>query len=248
MKTSYLAIVMLLMCSCTVTEMVTQTKTLKPSGQKYVGNDYEDMVGLTENQIMQKMSVPTRRESDGNGGKILVYEEIKYVTSSSESYSARSNSYGTTDTYAEAGTVGRSAGYGDAVGYNDGTVAASAAGYIGASSSYSAGAASSVSQNTSSTDTHRQAQSVSKQEKKYVNFFIDAEGKCYHVKANIGNRYERTPGTYQKCKYEVKKYKPAGFALYLCGFIPGFIYTMVYLHNKFHPQMKEIECGSPYQK
>lgn len=254
-KTLFAVVIVASVCSCKVVTY-TQTKTLKEPSQEVIGNEFNDMIGLTKNQILQAMSTPKRTETDGAGGEILVYEDIKYVSNSSESYSARSNSYSTTDSYAESGTVGRSAGYGvavgqsAAVGYNDGTVAAGKAGYVGeagyvgASASYSAGAASSVSQNTSSTNTHRQAQSVSGEVKKYVNFFINAEGKCYNVKANYGDKYKTIPGVYQNCTYKKKKYSPAGYILWVCP-VAGLIYTICALKGN---EPKLVNCGNPYQK
>ncbi len=254
-KTLFAVVIVASVCSCKVVTY-TQTQTLKEPSQEVIGNEFNDMIGLTKNQILQAMSTPKRTETDGAGGEILVYEDIKYVSNSSESYSARSNSYGTTDSYAESGTVGRSAGYGvavgqsAAVGYNDGTVAAGKAGYVGeagyvgASASYSAGSASSVSQNTSSTNTHRQAQSVSGEVKKYVNFFINAEGKCYNVKANYGDKYKTIPGVYQNCTYKKKKYSPAGYILWVCP-VAGLIYTICALKGN---EPKLVNCGNPYQK
>lgn len=224
-KTLFAVVIVASVCSCKVVTY-TQTKTLKEPSQEVIGNEFNDMIGLTKNQILQAMSTPKRTETDGAGGEILVYEDIKYVSNSSESYSARSNSYGTTDSYAESGTVGRSAGY------------------IGASASYSAGSASSASQNTSSTNTHRQAQSVSGEVKKYVNFFINAEGKCYNVKANYGDKYKTIPGVYQNCTYKKKKYSPAGYILWVCP-VAGLIYTICALKGN---EPKLVNCGNPYQK
>ena len=224
-KTLFAVVIVASVCSCKVVTY-TRTKTLKEPSQEVIGNEFNDMIGLTKNQILQAMSTPKRTETDGAGGEILVYEDIKYVSNSSESYSARSNSYGTTDSYAESGTVGRSAGY------------------IGASASYSAGSASSASQNTSSTNTHRQAQSVSGEVKKYVNFFINAEGKCYNVKANYGDKYKTIPGVYQNCTYKKKKYSPAGYILWVCP-VAGLIYTICALKGN---EPKLVNCGNPYQK
>ncbi len=223
-----LTIVTFSVCSCKTVSHY-ETKTIQEPTQQVVGNAFEDMVGKTKNQILQTMSSPRRTETDGAGGEILVYEDIKYVTNSSESFRSSSNNYSRTDASAEAAS---------AQGYLQN-------GYAGVAGSYAAADGRSITRESASTSSDRTAQSVAKEDKKYVNFFINPQGICYHVTANYGYKYKDVPGTYQDCKKTVKEYSPAGFALWVFP-VAGLIYTIIYACK--NGDIVNIECGQPYQK
>lgn len=230
-KILFLAIVLASVCSCkTIT--YTQTETLKNPSQQFIGNYFDEMKGKTKNQILQAMSSPKRTETDGAGGEILVYEDIKYVTNSSESYSSSSSGYSRTDASAEGGSV---SGYAQN-------------GYVGAAGSYSAAEGQAVTRSNQSTTSNRQGQSVSQEEKKYVNFFINEKGICYNVNANYGDKYKYNPGTFKDCQYKKKKYNEAGWFLLLppCT-IAGVIWMIGYFVNE-HKDPELLNCGQPYQK
>ena len=166
----------------------------------------------TVNEIMREMSVPNREMPDGADGKILIYEDIKFVTTSSNTHNTHSNS----------------ASYGSAVaGYNyrgNPQVNSNAYGY------------------SSTTNTDR-GKSVSEEQKKYVNFFINPEGVCYDVKANYGDLYKRIPGKYQTCLK--RQMSIAGFMWW--AFPPaGIIYTICYAIMDGKPIKNS--CGNIYEE
>lgn len=78
-----------LLSSCTVTK---QTFTLSKPSQEIIGNKFDDFKGITENQILRTMSAPDREISDGAGGKILIYEDVKFVTNSTNTHSSHTSS------------------------------------------------------------------------------------------------------------------------------------------------------------
>jgi hypothetical protein len=157
------ALIIVLFASCS--QKVAYTVVHKQPSQEFVGNKFDEFKGKTVNEIMREMSVPNREMPDGADGKILIYEDIKFVTTSSNTHSTHSTS----------------ASYGTAVaGYN----------YRGNPQVNSNAYGSS-----STTNTDR-GKSVSEEQKKYVNFFINPNGVCYDVKANYGDLYKRIPKDY----------------------------------------------------
>ena len=48
--------------------------------EKYIGNAFDDLVGMTKAEVLEDMSVPDRTMGDGLGGEILVYEKKEQVT------------------------------------------------------------------------------------------------------------------------------------------------------------------------
>lgn len=203
-----LCAVFALFCSCSTITKTTQVRVLE---QKLIGNEYHNLKGLTENQILRKMSTPDREMSDGEGGKILIYEDIKYVTNSSNTHSS----------YTSSSAYGSSvAGYNV---YGNPQVNRNAYG-------------------SSATTNTQNARSVSEEQKKYVNFFINPEGICYDVKANYGNIYETVYKTkYQDCYYH--KVSPWGFITWLLPPVGlGFTVYYVMLNGA------RVGCGDPYEK
>ncbi|MBR5469493.1 MAG: hypothetical protein IKU78_03400 [Paludibacteraceae bacterium] len=201
------------MYSCSTTFQTVKTVTLKEPGKRYVGNEYKDMIGKTENYILQKMTAPDKESSDGNGGKILVYQDTKWITNSSSSSHTSTLGYGSTNTYVANTKI---TSYGNTSLY---------------------------------TDYNKKEKSVTEQNKKYINFFINDKGICYNVKTNIGDKYERTPGTYQDCTYTHKGIfmDHRWYWLWLLGPIPGIIVSIIDLVD-FCTETTTKSCGKPYQK
>lgn len=151
-----LACVAAVLMSCK-TQIITTTRTVQEP--QYLGNGYKEMKGYTENQILRTMSSPTRTESDGAGGKILVYEEKQIKTDTNSSYTTSSRTSGGATT-----TVGQKI-------------------WTGApQANTTASSATTTRHNTS-------GQSVTYEEKAFVNFFINTKGICYDVATNVGDRY-----------------------------------------------------------
>lgn len=204
------ALIIVLFASCS--QKVAYTVVHQQPSEEFVGNKFEEFKGKTVNEIMREMSVPNREMPDGADGKILIYEDIKFVTTSSNTHNTHSNS----------------ASYGSAVaGYNyrgNPQVNSNAYGY------------------SSTTNTDR-GKSVSEEQKKYVNFFINPEGVCYDVKANYGDLYKRIPGKYQTCLR--RKMSIAGFMWW--AFPPaGIIYTICYAIMDGKPIKNS--CGNIYEE
>ncbi len=204
------ALIIVLFASCS--QKVAYTVVHQQPSEEFVGNKFEEFKGKTVNEIMREMSVPNREMPDGADGKILIYEDIKFVTTSSNTHNTHSNS----------------ASYGSAVaGYNyrgNPQVNSNTYGY------------------SSTTNTDR-GKSVSEEQKKYVNFFINPEGVCYDVKANYGDLYKRIPGKYQTCLR--REMNPAGF---LWIFIPpvGLVYSICYL--AMNGKTIKNSCGNIYEE
>ena len=204
------ALIIVLFASCS--QKVTYTVVHQQPSEEFVGNKFEEFKGKTVNEIMREMSVPNREMSDGADGKILIYEDIKYVTTSSNTHSSHSSS----------------AAYGTSVaGYN----------YRGNPQ---------INNNvygSSSTTNSNRGKSVSEEQKKYVNFFINPEGVCYDVKANYGDLYKRIPGKYQTCLK--RKMSIAGFMWWA---LPpaGIIYTICYAVMDGKPIKNS--CGEVYEE
>lgn len=204
------ALIIVLFASCS--QKVAYTVVHKQPSQEFVGNKFDEFKGKTVNEIMREMSVPNREMPDGADGKILIYEDIKFVTTSSNTHSTHSTS----------------ASYGTAVaGYN----------YRGNPQVNSNAYGSS-----STTNTDR-GKSVSEEQKKYVNFFINPNGVCYDVKANYGDLYKRIPGKYQTC--QKRQMSILGFALW--AFPPaGLIYTICYCC--MDGKTIKNSCGNIYEE
>ena len=154
----FLLLVMLAvgMISCK-TQIITTTRTVQEP--QYLGNEYKEMKGYTENQILRTMSSPTRTESDGAGGKILVYEEKQIKTDTNSSYTTSSHTSGGATT-----TVGQNI-------------------WTGAPQANTNASSSTTTRHNTS------GQSVTYEEKAFVNFFINPEGVCYDVATNVGDNW-----------------------------------------------------------
>lgn len=82
-----LLMVIVSFCSCSV---VNEIYTIREPQPKIIGNKYDKFKGKSENEILLSMSsAPDKEISDGKGGKILVYENIKYITNSSSTQVSR---------------------------------------------------------------------------------------------------------------------------------------------------------------
>lgn len=71
-----LMLVSVVMTSCWTVQSVTVTDI----PEKYIGNAFDDLVGMTKAEVLEDMSVPDRTMGDGLGGEILVYEKKEQVT------------------------------------------------------------------------------------------------------------------------------------------------------------------------
>lgn len=69
-------LVCVVMTSCWTVQSVTVTDI----PEKYIGNAFDDLVGMTKAEVLEDMSVPDRTMDDGLGGEILVYEKKEQVT------------------------------------------------------------------------------------------------------------------------------------------------------------------------
>lgn len=204
------ALIIVLFASCS--QKVAYTVVHQQPSQEFAGNKFDEFKGKTVNEIMREMSVPNREMEDGAGGKILIYEDIKFVTTSSNTHSTHSTS----------------ASYGTAVaGYN----------YRGNPQVNSNAYGSS-----STTNTDR-GKSVSEEQKKYVNFFINPNGVCYDVKANYGDLYKRIPGKYQTCLR--REVNPLGLLWFLVPPV-GLVYGIYYLAMDGKPIKNS--CGNIYEE
>lgn len=208
-KFLFCAIIIALFSSCSITR---ETFTYREPSKKIAGNKYDDFKGATENQILRTMSSPDRQMSDGAGGKILIYEDVKFVTNSTNTHSS----------YTSSSAYGSST-----AGYNyNGNPQVNSNAY-----------------GSSSTTQRNNTQTVSEEQKNFVNFFINSEGVCYDVNANCGYIYERIPGQYRDCN--VRDMSEWGFLLWLNPPF-GLVYTICY----FIMDGKVIEnsCGEIYEK
>lgn len=201
--------VIVIFASCS---KVSYTVVHKQPSQEFIGNKFDEFKGKTVNEIMREMSVPNREMSDGADGKILIYEDIKFVTTSSNTHSTKtfSSSYGTS-----------------VAGYN----------YRGNPQ------VNSNAYGSSSTTNSDNGRSVSEEQKKYVNFFINPEGVCYDVKANYGDLYKRIPGKYQTCQKRQMSIGP--FGLWVCPPL-GLIYTICYCC--MNGKTIKNSCGDIYEE
>lgn len=156
----------LLLSSCTTVRKICVQQPQK----ELAGNTYKEMKGLNENQILRQMSSPTRVESDGADGKILVYEDVKTVTDATDSHTSTtsSSSYGTAQ-----------------------------AGYNAWNGNPQVNSRTNGSSTTTNTTNSR---AVTRDIKTYVNFFIHPNGICYDVATNTGDYYNEIPGEYRCAK------------------------------------------------
>lgn len=171
MAKKVLLLTIVAVCTISCKEVQSFTRTIQES--QYLGNAFEEMKGYTENQILRQMSSPTRIESDGANGKILVYEERQTKTDANSSYTIQSRT---------------SAGSTTTVGQNIWT-----------------GAPQANTNASASTTTHHNTaqQSVTYEEKTFINFFINPEGICYDVVTNTGDIY--SDAITEKVCYKVPK-------------------------------------------
>ena len=150
-------LVILSVCTMSCKTIVTYTRTVQEP--QYLGNEYKEMKGYSENQILRTMSSPTRIEGDGAVGKILVYEEKQIKTTTNSSYTTNSHTTGGATT-----TVGQNV-------------------WTGAPQANTSASSSTTTHHNTS------GHSVTYEEKAFVNFFINQGGVCYDVVTNIGDRY-----------------------------------------------------------
>ena len=80
-----LMLVCVVMTSCWTVQSVTVTDI----PEKYIGNAFDDLVGMTKAEVLEDMSVPDRTMDDGLGGEVLIYEKKEQV-SKTTGYSAAS--------------------------------------------------------------------------------------------------------------------------------------------------------------
>lgn len=157
---SFLLLILIAVCTMSCkTQIVTYNRTIQEP--QYLGNEYKDMIGYTENQILRSMSSPTRIESDGAGGKILVYENKQIKTDSNSSYTTSSRTSGGATT-----TVGQNI-------------------WTGAPQANTNASSSTMTRHNTS------GQSVTYEEKAFANFFINPNGMCYDVATNVGDRWSQ---------------------------------------------------------
>ncbi len=205
------ALALMLFASCS---KVNYTIVHQQPSEEFTGNKFDEFKGKTVNEIMREMSVPNREVPDGADGKILIYEDIKFVTTSSNTHSTHTSS----------------ATYGTAVaGYN----------YRGNPQ------VNSNAYGSSSTTNSDRGKSVSEEQKKYVNFFINPEGVCYDVKANYGDLYKRIPGKYQTCQ---KRQMSLGFMITSLFLLPpvGWVYAICY--GAMNDKPIKNSCGEVYEE
>ena len=67
------------MTSCWVTKTITVTDI----PEKYIGNAFDELVGMTKAEVLEDMSIPDRTMDDGLGGEVLIYEKKEQVTKTS---------------------------------------------------------------------------------------------------------------------------------------------------------------------
>ena len=82
MKTFKFLLLMLVgvtMTSCWVTKTITVTDI----PEKYIGNAFDELVGMTKAEVLEDMSIPDRTMDDGLGGEVLIYEKKEQVTKTS---------------------------------------------------------------------------------------------------------------------------------------------------------------------
>ena len=82
MKTVKFLLLMLVgvtMTSCWTVQSVTVTDI----PEKYIGNAFDELVGMTKAEILEDMSIPDRTMDDGLGGEVLIYEKKEQVTKTS---------------------------------------------------------------------------------------------------------------------------------------------------------------------
>ena len=82
MKTVKFLLLMLVgvtMTSCWVTKTITVTDI----PEKYIGNAFDELVGMTKAEVLEDMSIPDRTMDDGLGGEVLIYEKKEQVTKTS---------------------------------------------------------------------------------------------------------------------------------------------------------------------
>lgn len=82
MKTIKFLLLMLVgvtMTSCWTVQSVTVTDI----PEKYIGNAFDELVGMTKAEVLEDMSIPDRTMDDGLGGEVLIYEKKEQVTKTS---------------------------------------------------------------------------------------------------------------------------------------------------------------------
>lgn len=182
MNNKIFILIILVLCATSCKEVVSFTRTVQ--NRQYLGNEYKEMKGYTENQILRTMSSPTRIESDGVSGKILVYEDKQYITDSNSSYTTNSHSGGRATT-----TVGQNIWTG-------------------------VPQANTTTSTSTTTQHNTTGQSITYEDKAFVNFFINSEGICYDVVTNVGDRYSEK--ITEKVCYKKPKAMSSGWLWTLC--------------------------------
>lgn len=132
--------------------------TVTTSESRDIANRYRNMKGSTENQILRTLSTPTYINSDGAGGKILVYEDRQVITDQNSAYTTKSNTSGNATT-----TVGQNI-------------------WTGAPQANTNASSSTTTQHNSA------GRAVTYEDRTYVSFFINTKGICYDVLTNIDTK------------------------------------------------------------
>ena len=101
-----LMLVCVVMTSCWTVQSVTVTDI----PEKYIGNAFDDLVGMTKAEVLEDMSVPDRTMDDGLGGEVLIYEKKEQV-SKTTGYSAASATTRPVTNYWTGQTSLQSSGY-----------------------------------------------------------------------------------------------------------------------------------------
>lgn len=185
--------------------------------ERFAGNKHDYLVGMTRAQVYEEMSLPNRVEDNGAGGKILVYETVEHITENIQKHTYSASASAASKGASSAAAV---AGNGVAVGAgNSATVAGMQA-------------------NENSTNS---SVVTTKENRTYVNVFINQDDICYKVKANFGDIYEPAV-THTECfKW------PSGWNLFwLCPpFTPVGIFTSIWYFKQAEKLEKNpipLEC------
>ena len=76
-------LLLMLVCVTMTSCWVTKTITVTDIPEKYIGNAFDELVGMTKAEVLEDMSIPDRTMDDGLGGEVLIYEKKEQVTKTS---------------------------------------------------------------------------------------------------------------------------------------------------------------------
>lgn len=191
MKTIKFLLLMLVgvtMTSCWAVRSITVTDI----PEKYIGNKYDALIGMSKAQVLAEMSVPDRTMDDGLGGEILIYEKKEQVSKTT----GRAVTSSTTNVSTKPVT------------------------------NYWTGQTSLQSTGNTSTANSLNSTTVTKENKEYVNVFINTNSTCYKVDTNIGDIYEPAV-THKEC-YKYPKTSGFWWFIHPFGWPVGIIYGIWY--------------------